>query len=550
MPRTGGPKDERAPRVDSAHSTRFGSTRFKAKKIVLTFDEWVRLDDPNQIVISPPLKTHPEAEIIEHSLVYKWRDTLRENTTYTINFGKAIKDLTEGNAAKDLRFVFSTGPIIDSLTVSGAVINATTGKPEKDISVQLYDNLRDSAVRRELPNYFATTDENGTFTLTNIRAGKYRIFAIKDANANYKYDQYDEPIAFADSLLTVPTTKKPALRIFVAEPPYKVVQTRATYGKIDLTFTRAPNRVTVRMLDGSPITTIYNQDTLTVWHQATGKVTLLVQPPTPNSLPDTVRVTAPPKDNNFKNVRLQPLAAAITTTGRGKSSMEKPNKTQQIPIKAGAATIAAEQLIVPNTPFTVAFNRLPRTTDTALVALTDSTKRRVPFTILPNKNENTTWQLAAKWREGMQYQLTLLPNALHDDYGVTNDSIVWQKIRVLTQKEVGSINVVIKGMDSTKTYLIILTDASDKPLQTFGCRQKTEFSQRIAQQKPAQYGLKVVEDTNGDQQFTSGNFYKKQQPERTWNTPAQPLRANWELELQLDISPINTLNNSTGKIKM
>ena len=129
---TGGPRDENPPQIDTTLSTPNFQTRFLKQDISLTFNEWVMLEDVfNQVIISPPLQFKPEIYIKKKSVIIKWdeRETLRENVTYTFNFGESVKDLTEKNPAEKLRFVFSTGDFIDSLTLSGKVVDAVDGKP-------------------------------------------------------------------------------------------------------------------------------------------------------------------------------------------------------------------------------------------------------------------------------------------------------------------------------------------------------------------------------------------------------------------------------------
>ena len=123
-------------------------------------------------------------------------EKLRDNTTYTINFGEAIQDLTEGNAPKDFRFIFATGPYIDSLSVQGTVRDAFTNELKEDVFVILYDNLEDSVVNKERPYYFAKTDKTGKFRIPNVKQDTFKIFALIDNNFNYLFDAENEQIGF------------------------------------------------------------------------------------------------------------------------------------------------------------------------------------------------------------------------------------------------------------------------------------------------------------------------------------------------------------------
>ncbi|MEZ4985296.1 MAG: Ig-like domain-containing protein [Saprospiraceae bacterium] len=165
MAPVGGPKDEQPPRIDSLRSTPDMQTNFRPQTIELTFDEWLKLDQPNQkVVISPPIQGYVvrlKGKTVIVDLGDK--DTLRANVTYVVQFGDAVKDLTEGNAVKDLRYVFSTGPYIDSLTLGGKVVDAYTGEPQSGVLVMLYDNLADSVFRKERPFYFSKTGRTVCF---------------------------------------------------------------------------------------------------------------------------------------------------------------------------------------------------------------------------------------------------------------------------------------------------------------------------------------------------------------------------------------------------
>ncbi len=211
----GGPKDEKPPRLITEGSTPNMQTNFTKKEIILEFDEWVELNDVfNQIVISPPVERKDyEVKIKKRSIIFKFTETaqLRENATYTINFGEAVRDITERNPVENLRFVFSTGDVIDSLKVSGRLLDVLTGEPVEDAYFMLYENLADSVVRTENPFYFGKTDESGNFLIENVRAGTFKGFGIKRVDQNYKFDNPEEQIGFPDSLIVVGDTTGIAL---------------------------------------------------------------------------------------------------------------------------------------------------------------------------------------------------------------------------------------------------------------------------------------------------------------------------------------------------
>ncbi len=205
---TGGAKDEKPPVLVKSEPGNF-STHFTAKKVTLTFDEYFELRGIGQkLVVSPPMDKKPEFKLKGKELEIVFKDSLQPNRTYALNFGDALVDLNEANPLKNFQYVFSTGSEIDSLEASGKVVLAFDGKPAEDVLVMLYAGTSDSMPIKEIPIYISRTDKEGKFTLRNMAAGSYKIFALKDANSNMLFDQPTEAVAFLDSLV-VPSVAAP-----------------------------------------------------------------------------------------------------------------------------------------------------------------------------------------------------------------------------------------------------------------------------------------------------------------------------------------------------
>jgi hypothetical protein len=198
---TGGPRDTDPPVI--LHSDpENGSVNFDAREIRIWFDEFIQLRGLSQkFLSSPPFKKVPETRIRGKSLIIRFEEELRPNTTYTLFFGDAIADFNEGNSIPNFRYIFSTGPMLDSMELSGKLVNAFTLKPEKEVFVMLYDIYEDSITLQERPYYISRTNEEGQFHFTNLRNIPYKIFALRDVNANLIYDMPNEEIAFIDSLV-------------------------------------------------------------------------------------------------------------------------------------------------------------------------------------------------------------------------------------------------------------------------------------------------------------------------------------------------------------
>lgn len=224
IPPTGGPRDSLPPVMLSA-VPKDSTLNFTGNKIVLTFDEYVQLERPEeQLIVSPVPKVSPMVEAKLKEVTIRIKDTLEENTTYSINFGKALKDINEGNPAKQFTYIFSTGAYIDSSVLSGKVVIAETGRPDSTLIVMLYrnfegSNFEDSTVAKEKPRYFTRLDSAGRFTFNNIAPGRYNIFALKDQSGQKMYMRGSDLFAFYDSTLTVGDHNiQPVLYAFAETP--------------------------------------------------------------------------------------------------------------------------------------------------------------------------------------------------------------------------------------------------------------------------------------------------------------------------------------------
>ncbi|MGN6340424.1 MAG: Ig-like domain-containing domain [Ginsengibacter sp.] len=206
---TGGPRDSTPPVLLNA-SPPNNTVHFKGKNIVLTFDEYVHLQDMQKnLLVAPEPKIIPNITSKLKTVSIKIRDTLQPNTTYSFQLGDAIQDINENNPYHDFTYVFSTGSYIDSLTLNGNVIIAQTGKPDSTLIAMLYNNLGDSAVYKEKPRYVARLDSSGNFHFKNLASGTYHLFALKDESGQKMYNNPSQLFAFADSAIHIPEDKTP-----------------------------------------------------------------------------------------------------------------------------------------------------------------------------------------------------------------------------------------------------------------------------------------------------------------------------------------------------
>ncbi len=204
---SGGDKDTIPPGVVRSHP-RIYALNTETDKIEFVFNEFVVLDGMrSKFYSSPPLKEYPDFRIKGKKLIIKFKEKLQDSVTYFFNFGAGIKDYTEGNYLKNFSYVFSTGSRIDSMQIAGRLLKANDLKPEQGMGIMLYDTYNDSVVSNRKPVYYALTDSSGFFSIPYIKAGKYKISAIKDNDANLQFNLPNERIAYLDTLIV------PSLRV-------------------------------------------------------------------------------------------------------------------------------------------------------------------------------------------------------------------------------------------------------------------------------------------------------------------------------------------------
>lgn len=197
---SGGEKDITPPKLKKANPNN-GNINFDSKKIELRFNEFIKFKSSSEyIFISPPLSEKPKYILNGKKVTIQFKEDLLENTTYSINFNEAIEDFNEGNKINSFNYVFSTGDYIDSLSISGNVLDAFDNKPIENILVLLYSADQDSILYKR-PQYFAKTNAEGNYILNNLKAGQYKIACLEDKNLNYIFDQNNERLSFSDEII-------------------------------------------------------------------------------------------------------------------------------------------------------------------------------------------------------------------------------------------------------------------------------------------------------------------------------------------------------------
>lgn len=539
-PLTGGEKDTEPPKLDSTLSTRNFQTNFKKQEIALYFDEWVQLKDVfNQVVVSPPLAKRPVIERRKKSIRFRFDDeeVLRDSATYVINFGNAIVDLNESNPA-EIVFVFSTGPYIDSLSVSGSVVDAYTGKPVEKALFMLYENTADSVVRTERPFYFARTDRDGNFTISNVKTGTFKAVALVDENLNYKYDGQNEKIGFLDTLLKVLPPPKPLaadtakadslalvsdslalpqvgalpdkvrIRLFQEEAPLflKDRETR-TYGQVKLVFSREPDSLVFGHEDiGQKVLVEQRADTVVVWYDTPADTTWKLFVRIDEERTDTIEVEQRPRD-------------LFLSGSRVKLQAERGPKAEEIH---------------PDTSLSLNFNfPVGGVEESAFILSDDSTKATLTVRIQKDGENPRRLFVRSAWKEGRSYTLSLLPGAVTTFFGISNADTLVRTFKTQLRKDFGSLTLRVKDLSANKNYVVRLL-SSQKEVFATTVSGKEEAVIREGALAPGIYEVEIIEDLDNNGKWTTGNYDEHRQPERLFRKALEQMRANWELDVAIE----------------
>lgn len=587
----GGPQDRQAPRLDpKKYSTPNPSTNFQYKRVILTFDEWVRLQAASsQVVISPPLQQKPTIKVRNKSVVVEWKEELEDSTTYIINFGDAIQDITEGNKVSDMKMVFSTGPYLDSLTCSGQVIDAATRQPKAEVWVMLYRDLADSVPKTQQPFYFTKTSSNGNFRIEYIRKGRYQIFALDDKNNDYKYNLPREPIAFLDSSFVINDSIQPFIRLLMFEErqelaveDVEVVQ----FGEVKLTLNEEVQSPTqVSLLQGpSDLKMLVEQagDSLHVWLDGTIEDTAklkLVLYNEAEAWRDTLSLSNKDKATLLDSTALRWFvpktaepAAASSGRGGGQQQQQKkptfrptqdtttipqhPKKPIQLLFTAPLVSIDSNQLVwaVDTTiswkEWKYEYGVDPESGDTLFVdSLLVKVERDTFLAIAlpPITRDSQQANVLYVWADSVpnkKYQLTLLPNGVQDFWGRTNGDTLSRIYSINSTEEYGNITALVLGADSSQQYIVELVDKEKKVIRREWVQDSSSITLKDYYLPTGPYTIRVSTDLNQNRRWDVGNYDKKQQPEPRFVSKVIQLKAGWDNTMELDL---NKKEEATGK---
>lgn len=563
---SGGPIDKTPPIFMRSNPTP-NAVNVKDRKIEIFFDEIVTLKDPStKIIVSPAQTEMPRMSALGRKVTVELVDSLMPNTTYTIDFSNSIQDNNEGNAIDNFAFAFSTGSVIDSMRVSGYVLDSRTLEPMQSVVVGLQSNLADSAFHKEKLQRVALTNDRGQFTIRNVSPGSYHIFALKDLDRDYKFGNPTEDIAFLDSIIvpsigsreaadtvyndlneidTIMRATRPAyfpndilLSMFNEDrkSQYLANNLRVDSTRISLTFAAASDTLPSLSIVGRndvpdqwyTLERSQTNDTLTYW----------IRPPHLVSADTLMVATTYLRTDTASNLSWGTDTLKFTfqrQKAKKKKKNEETDSLEQIrfmelhPLANGTQEVYAPLLLQTGTPIErysrEAFHLQRKLQNDTIfypaeiksIALRDSTLNRRDL------------MLKVDWEPGAAYTLAVDSLAMTDIYGLQTKPLKVD-FNVRKMEEYG--NIVFNIPAVRDSAIVELLDGTEKIVLRAPVKNRAELLNLL----PGKYYARLFIDRNGNGKYDTGNYDMHLQPEETVYYPgAINLKKNWDVEQTWDI---------------
>lgn len=568
----GGWFDETPPKVIGA-SPADGAVNVNQKKINIYFDEFIKLDNPSEkVVVSPPQLEQPEIKGAGRRIQISLVDSLKANTTYTIDFSDAISDNNEGNPMGNYTYSFSTGAAIDTMEVSGHVLESENLEPVKGILVGLYADHADSAFRTKPMLRVSRTDSRGRFVIKGVAPGSYRIYALQDQDGDYKFSQKSEKIAFSHDII-VPsckpdvrqdTTWVDSLHIKSIDQvdythflPDNIVLRAFTEPLTDRFFLKAErqkaNSFTLFFSYGDSILpqikglnfdagnaflveASEKKDTITYWLKDTALVnqdTLLMD--ITYRMTDSTGVLVNKTDSAQEILSKEPYAKRMKNMEKELAAWTKKQEKKKkkgepydsvMEVKPLDVQLSVSSQFDPDQNVIFSFPTPLAKVDTAaihLYAKHDTLWYRAPMEFLPL--ENRKYELRGEWRPDIEYSLEVDSAAFEDIYGLASKPIK-QGFKVNSLDTYGTLLVNITSLHDLP-LIVQLLDAQDKMVK------ETKTVNGVAEfyyLKPQKYYMRLIVDRNNNGKWDTGNYDSDQQAEEVYYySEAIECKAKWDL---------------------
>lgn len=588
----GGWYDETPPRVVSCSPADKG-INVNRRHIYINFDEFIKVDNPTQnVVISPPQLEQAEIKAQGKRISVELADSLKPNTTYTIDFSNAISDNNEGNPMGSYTYSFSTGDHIDTLEVSGYVVDASNLEPVSGMLVGLYDSLSNDYFKRQPMLRVSKTDSWGHFTIKGVAPGTYRIYALQDADGDFVFNQKSEMVAFQTTLVTpsfkddirqdtswvdslhiagiqrVPYTHflpdDICLRAFneVVTDRYYLKADRKEADHFTLFYTYGDSvPPTIRGLNFNAegafiVEPSAMNDTITYWLRDTALVnqdTLVAE--LRHNITDTLG-TLQPQCDTIKLISKDPYAKRMRAEKKKEEQWKKEQEKRKKrgepfdsimkpdPLRLNMSPLGEMD---PNQNITLSAKKPLADPDTTHIHLyshlpTDSLWYDEPYRL--ERKDPQTFTLKAAWKPNSEYSIEIDSATFSSIYGQVTGPIK-QGVRVSTLDKYATLLMTLQGMDN-KHIIAQLLDASDnitKEVTTDNGQAEFYYL------KPGKYYMRIIVDDNHNGKWDTGDYDAGLQPEMVYYYPEEiECRAKWDLTLTWNPIAKPLFQQKPGKI--
>jgi hypothetical protein len=518
----GGPRDSIAPKVLRMVPENL-TTNFNAKTINIQFDEYFKLNDQfREFSVSPDMERLPQLKIKKRALEISFQDTLEKNTTYTLNFGKSIADINENNVLKNFTYVFATGPKLDSLSISGQVLDALTGEPILDALAFIVPIDRDTIIGKTKPSIYATTDSSGRFQLNNLRENTYKVYALREKTSDKVYQQASDEIGFLpDSIVLKANVSDLKIKVFKEDPQeFRIIDRKI-----------AP--------DGTILIT---------WNQKLRQPSVVVSEPANLDAAKQIQFS---KTNDSVRVWLNDLSFDSTKV----SVMEAGKLLQTVKLTRGKkdtytrALMPADNLesgqLNPNTRLRLTFPTPVVTIDKSKIQLLEDSVAVTNFQLLKDSADFLSYFVQFPWDKGTEYEMKFNPGAITGMFDSKNKEFT-KAFELASADDYGSLGLSIKVPEANKSYVVQVTNERKETISEYVIRRDTTLN--FANYRAGKYFLRVVYDNNNNGKWDTGRVSTKQLPEQIYNEPQElSIRANWDRKATVTIpkEPVNGTSPST-----
>jgi hypothetical protein len=502
---TGGPKDSIPPKVIIENPKNY-TRNFNTKKIEIEFSEFIKLNNEyTEISISPAIDILPEFKAKKENLDIEFKQDLEENTTYSINFGKAIADVNEGNILKNYSYVFSTGNEIDSLSISGKVINSLTKEKLKEVTVFILPISQDTLFGKKKASIFNITDTAGTFKLSNLREDTYRLYALLEQGGDRIYNAENEEIGFLqDPLKLTKDTSGIVLQVFKEYPNVFTIKDRRieSDGRISLTFNRPVLEPSITIIEPANIDqnkTVefgLKRDSATIW------------------LPE---------------LTFDSIDVVVNSSGKALDTVTLRRSKRDTYVRTlSASDNLLNSKIRPGSELILRFTSPIKSFQESQITLLEDSLTTKGFQVVEDSTSSRTYRIKYPWKIKKTYTLKLGENAFTDILG-TKSRLYNKKFELDVDDNYGSISIKVSVPDTSKTYLVQWLNERKELLRQNSIRKNTVLN--YIRYPTAKYQIRVIYDDNKNGEWDTGNIRERKQPEKSWNFEKTiALRPNWDLE--------------------